>query len=190
MLIKGWVSRDNRDGWLTYKIKALGGKNYVYPEPCAIPNQGMASSSRKEALELQPIPSVASSFSKVDHASSVPDASLGDGIELTSLPKSDNSQTVLRSTTRSSQEADRATTEDTISPERQRTHKRNDRIQFAALCWLVFLVGWNDGTTGPLIPRMQVDYKLDYLIVSLLFVATAIVRFLPLFLLRSAGVGL
>ena len=29
------------------------------------------------------------------------------------------------------------------------------RIQFLALCWVVYLLGWNDGTTGPLLPRIQ-----------------------------------
>jgi hypothetical protein len=123
----------------------------------------MAASSRSDTLELQPLPSLAPSFTTTK----------GDNAAVESLDQ--HSQTVLRSTTRSSQVADHGVTpptdDDTISPE----HKRNDRIQFLALCWLVFLVGWNDGTTGPLIPRMQVDYKLDYLIVSLLFVATAIV---------------
>lgn len=31
-------------------------------------------------------------------------------------------------------------------------------IQFAALCFSLFLAGWNDGTIGPLILRMQKVY--------------------------------
>lgn len=31
-------------------------------------------------------------------------------------------------------------------------------IQFLTLCWTLFLAGWNDGTTGPLLPRMQSNY--------------------------------
>jgi hypothetical protein len=31
-------------------------------------------------------------------------------------------------------------------------------LQFASLCWTLFLAGWNDGTTGPLLPRMQTHY--------------------------------
>ena len=36
--------------------------------------------------------------------------------------------------------------------------KRKAWIQFAALCWSIFICGWNDGTTGPLIPRLQEVY--------------------------------
>jgi hypothetical protein len=31
-------------------------------------------------------------------------------------------------------------------------------LQFSSLCWTLFLAGWNDGTTGPLLPRMQTNY--------------------------------
>src|ERR1700691_3014273 len=32
------------------------------------------------------------------------------------------------------------------------------RIQFASLCYSLFLAGWNDGTTGPLLPRIREVY--------------------------------
>lgn len=32
------------------------------------------------------------------------------------------------------------------------------RLHFAAICWCFFLQGWNDGTAGPLLPRMQSVY--------------------------------
>ena len=32
-------------------------------------------------------------------------------------------------------------------------------IQFAALCWTLFLAGWNDGSTGPLLPRFRSVYN-------------------------------
>lgn len=31
-------------------------------------------------------------------------------------------------------------------------------LQYATLCFTLFLAGWNDGTTGPLLPRMQEHY--------------------------------
>ncbi|KAF9010235.1 MFS general substrate transporter, partial [Cyathus striatus] len=31
-------------------------------------------------------------------------------------------------------------------------------IQFCTLCWTLFLAGWNDGTLGPLLPRIQEVY--------------------------------
>lgn len=36
--------------------------------------------------------------------------------------------------------------------------RRKARIQFATLCGTLFLAGWNDGTTGPLLPRIQSVY--------------------------------
>lgn len=30
--------------------------------------------------------------------------------------------------------------------------------QFFSLCFTLFVAGWNDGTTGPLLPRMQSNY--------------------------------
>lgn len=36
--------------------------------------------------------------------------------------------------------------------------KLKARIQFATLCWSLFMAGWNDGTTGPLLPRIQSVY--------------------------------
>ena len=32
------------------------------------------------------------------------------------------------------------------------------RIQFLTLCWTLFLIGWSDGSTGPLLPRIQSVY--------------------------------
>ena len=40
-----------------------------------------------------------------------------------------------------------------------RKQKNKARVQFLALCWTLFLAGWNDGTTGPLLPRIQLVYK-------------------------------
>lgn len=44
--------------------------------------------------------------------------------------------------------------------------KRKARIQFAALCWTLYLAGWNDGTTGPLLPRIQSVYHVRFSIDS------------------------
>ncbi|KAF9457967.1 major facilitator superfamily domain-containing protein, partial [Collybia nuda] len=45
-----------------------------------------------------------------------------------------------------------------------------ERIQFATLCWSIIVTGWNDGSTGPLMPRIQSVYNIGYATVSLLFV--------------------
>lgn len=38
---------------------------------------------------------------------------------------------------------------------------RKARVQFATLCWSIFVVGWNDGTLGPLLPRLQEFYHVS-----------------------------
>lgn len=35
------------------------------------------------------------------------------------------------------------------------------RIQFITLSWTLFLAGWNDGSTGPLLPRIQEVYHVS-----------------------------
>ncbi|KAH9941756.1 MFS general substrate transporter [Epithele typhae] len=52
--------------------------------------------------------------------------------------------------------------------------RRKAKIQFAVLCGTLFLAGWNDGTTGPLLPRIQSVYHVNYAVVSLIFVFNCI----------------
>ena len=40
-----------------------------------------------------------------------------------------------------------------------KTMRRRAWFQYAALCWAMFLCGWNDGTSGPLVPRLQEVYQ-------------------------------
>ena len=37
-------------------------------------------------------------------------------------------------------------------------YRKKAHIQFASLCLTLFLLGWNDGTTGPMLPRIQKVY--------------------------------
>ncbi|KAJ7634865.1 MFS general substrate transporter [Roridomyces roridus] len=53
---------------------------------------------------------------------------------------------------------------------RSRQHVNRERIQLAALYWCLFLAGWNDGSAGPLIPRIQKVYHVGFAVVSLIFV--------------------
>ena len=39
--------------------------------------------------------------------------------------------------------------------------ERVARAQFLALCWALFVVGWTDGSTGPLLPRIQISYDVS-----------------------------
>jgi hypothetical protein len=36
------------------------------------------------------------------------------------------------------------------------------RAQFLALCWALFMIGWTDGSTGPLLPRIQNFYDVSW----------------------------
>ncbi|KAF8911914.1 major facilitator superfamily domain-containing protein [Mucidula mucida] len=53
-------------------------------------------------------------------------------------------------------------------------HRIRSIAQFAACCWLKMLSGWNDGTSGPLIPRLQEVYQINFIIVSLIFVMACV----------------
>lgn len=37
--------------------------------------------------------------------------------------------------------------------------RRSSLVHFVSLCWCVWLIGWNDGTTGPMLPRIQEQYN-------------------------------
>ena len=39
---------------------------------------------------------------------------------------------------------------------------RSARAQFLALCWALFVIGWFDGSTGPLLPRIQKFYDVGW----------------------------
>jgi len=39
-----------------------------------------------------------------------------------------------------------------------RRQRLRARVQFATVCSSMYLAGWNDGTTGPLLPRIQKVY--------------------------------
>lgn len=85
---------------------------------------------------------------------------------------------------------------------RTKKQKAAEKVQFAAVCWCLLLAGWNDGTTGPLLPRIQEVYhvcypafslsrlfssfctQVNFTIVSLIFIFACLVgSFFPLALL-------
>ena len=43
--------------------------------------------------------------------------------------------------------------------------RRRSYIHFAALCWSLFLIGWNDGSVGPLLPAIQRSYNVTRFII-------------------------
>ncbi|PBK95890.1 MFS general substrate transporter [Armillaria gallica] len=52
--------------------------------------------------------------------------------------------------------------------------RRRAHIQFTALWWNKFLKGWNDGSNGALLPRMQTVYNVNYAVVSLIFIMACV----------------
>ncbi|EJU06128.1 MFS general substrate transporter [Dacryopinax primogenitus] len=52
--------------------------------------------------------------------------------------------------------------------------RRQEWTYLAVLYWAYFVYGWNDGSTGPLLLRIQDNYNVTSTIVSLLFVGTFI----------------
>ncbi|KAI0642587.1 MFS general substrate transporter [Trametes meyenii] len=61
-----------------------------------------------------------------------------------------------------------------ISASQKAVHRRKSLVHFLALCWCVSCMGWNDGTTGPMLPRIQEHYHIGFAVVSLLFVFNTI----------------
>ncbi len=91
-------------------------------------------------------------------------------------------------------EDDTSSTAPAISAAQKAVYRRKSLIHFVTLCCAVFCMGWNDGTTGPMLPRIQANYhvspvqnyrsvcidrlcgKVNFAVVSLLFVSNTIVR--------------
>ncbi|EMD35453.1 hypothetical protein CERSUDRAFT_116208 [Gelatoporia subvermispora B] len=61
-----------------------------------------------------------------------------------------------------------------VTPAQRAEQRRRSRMHFAALCYSLWLEGWNDGTTGPLLPVIQRHYNIGFTLVSLLFVMNCI----------------
>ncbi|KAG8857284.1 hypothetical protein FRB91_011510 [Serendipita sp. 411] len=59
---------------------------------------------------------------------------------------------------------------DAITPQM----RRREKIMIAAMCFSLFLAGWNDGTTGPLLPRVQKVYGVGFAVVSVIFISSCI----------------
>ncbi|KAM5542669.1 hypothetical protein V8D89_003630 [Ganoderma adspersum] len=70
-------------------------------------------------------------------------------------------------------DADDADTVPAISAAQKAVYRRKFLISFVTLCFSFFLEGWNDGTVGPLLPRIQSYYNLGFATVSLIFVLNA-----------------
>lgn len=77
---------------------------------------------------------------------------------ISSLPKSTTDDRLYTMTLTQNESEDAPKVEDKSDASITKIHRRRSRIQFVALCWSLFMAGWNDGSTGPLLPRIQEVY--------------------------------
>ncbi|KAI0656947.1 MFS general substrate transporter [Cubamyces menziesii] len=92
--------------------------------------------------------------------------------DLETAPTFSNSQ--APSIPPSNEGGEMSSTTPATSAAQKAVHERKSMMHFLALCWCVFCNGWNDGTTGPLLPRIQEHYHVGFAVVSLLFVCNTI----------------
>ncbi|CAK5262012.1 unnamed protein product [Mycena citricolor] len=52
--------------------------------------------------------------------------------------------------------------------------RRRAKIQLAGIYGAMFLAGWNDGSSGPMIPRIQKVYDIGFVLVSMTFVCACV----------------
>ncbi|KAI0764570.1 MFS general substrate transporter [Trametes elegans] len=71
-------------------------------------------------------------------------------------------------------EDETSSTAPAISAAQKAVYRRKSLMHFLALCFCTFSMGWNDGTTGPMLPRIQEHYHVNFAVVSLLFVFNTI----------------
>ncbi|CAE6453923.1 unnamed protein product [Rhizoctonia solani] len=51
---------------------------------------------------------------------------------------------------------------------------KKEWVSIMACCWCMLLAGWNDATTGPLLPTIQAYYGVNFTVVSMLFVSNCV----------------
>jgi hypothetical protein len=59
--------------------------------------------------------------------------------------------------------------ESEATPSLTRQQRDTSLIQYVTLLWPMIVAGWNDGTTGPLLPRIQEVYHVSGSLRNLLF---------------------
>lgn len=91
---------------------------------------------------------------------------IGDDVELSDLARKvsagDTIVTNLKQVPHTTKPTTGAANHTVVQTKAQRLRAR---IQFATLCWTLYVIGWNDGTTGPLLPRIQKVYNVGVLVV-------------------------
>ncbi|KAJ7778300.1 MFS general substrate transporter [Mycena metata] len=95
---------------------------------------------------------------------------MSSAIELHALPALSAEPSLNHATVSSKDGVSEAPLAQTVLPPRPKEQVSRERVHLFALYWCLFLSGWNDGSAGPLIPRIQRVYHVNFAIVSLIFV--------------------
>ncbi|KAJ7033674.1 major facilitator superfamily domain-containing protein [Mycena alexandri] len=95
---------------------------------------------------------------------------MSSAIELHALPGLSTEPSFNNATVSSKDRVSEAPLAQAALPRRSKEQVSRERVQLFALYWCLFLAGWNDGSAGPLIPRIQRVYHVNFAIVSLVFV--------------------
>ncbi|KAJ7724678.1 MFS general substrate transporter [Mycena olivaceomarginata] len=92
-------------------------------------------------------------------------------MELGPLSRSEPSVPTMRGVTGVVEPNSREHSEVSASP---KSHAFRAKIQLGAIYGSMLVAGWNDGTSGPLIPKMQEVYHVQFLLVSVIFVLASV----------------
>jgi len=60
----------------------------------------------------------------------------------------------------------------------RRKQKTAERLHLCACFWFAFIIGWNDGSTGPLLPRIREVYHVNDLVSSFFLMGRWLIFFL------------
>lgn len=128
------------------------GSEYSRPRPTDL--------AQTPAIELVPIPSLQVKTNVGNQGHSETDGVLKmdtTDIELASIPG-------LPQSTAASllNDGDSISAAPILTTAQKVAQRRWSVIHLAAACWSFFLAGWNDGSTGPLLPKIQLYHKVSY----------------------------
>ena len=132
-------------------------------------NLGERDPTRRVLTILKPSSEVRSSLLRIRYDTmlssvDVPNSSLVLGMSASSVSSHGHVQYVQKNP--QAEEIELSEVKRSVVEAESKTSKRptlRARIQFFSLCWTLFLAGWSDASTGPLLPRIQRTYHVPCL---------------------------
>ena len=123
----------------------------------SVDEHDLSKIANADAYELHHLPTHLSDRSRRASALNRSDTSVGKRPPFVQTLSADDTNFPSSNVRTPSQLSVSASTEE--RPLLSRQQKRNSLLQFLAFCFSTWLNGWNDGTLGPLLPRIQTDYR-------------------------------